>query len=348
MKVAFACDTMNAGGAERVVSTLANSFANLGHEVSIVMVGKDADDSFYQLDDSINLETVFSRANSNIGFLKRAKIFKETLLSINPDIVISFLSYVCIYTWWALKNTNIPYIVSERNDPNKRSKFKQFLLNRAFRKASGCVFQTEDAFDWYKRIVRNKSTIIHNPVTLTYFPEHIEKRKKQILYVGRFSEQKNCLLLVKAFSKFLTKHPDYSLKMYGDGNTKDDIIKYIVDNKLDKKVFIESPSKTWQKDECNSSLFVLPSNYEGMPNVLAESLCLGIPSVSTDCPIGGPKELKKLFPNLLLLCKTNDVDDLVEKMEKALEIKNNKPFIPNELNSDYIANKWLEFINKMI
>lgn len=341
----FVCDTMGSGGAERVISILSNSFVSKGYDVSILMIGNDASNSFYFLDSKIVLIHFFGE---KLGLVRKIRKINKTILEVKPDLVISFLSYVCIYTWRALKGTNIPYIVSERNDPNHRGRIKQFLLNKSFKNAAGCVFQTEDALQWYKNISKKKAVVIHNPVNLDYYPNVIPIIKKQILYVGRLNEQKNCSMLINAFKKFDSAHPGYSLKMYGSGHLESDLRKQISDNNLEEKVLIIPNSKTWQKDEFDSAMFVLGSKFEGMPNVLAEALSLGIPSVSTNCTIGGPKELKKFFPNLLVLSENNSVSSFAEAMEEASKIKRSEPFVPKELSEPYIVDKWLTFIDKIL
>lgn len=348
MNIVFVCDTMGSGGAERVISTLSNEFVKQGNNVSIIMLSSIAEEPFYKLDGSIKLVFLSSNFDKELSFSKKAKLLKRTILGINPDVVISFISYVCIYTWWALRHTKIPYIVSERNDPNHRGKIKQFLLNQSFKKASGCVFQTEDALKWYGKIAVRRSRVIYNPVNLTFIPKDTTTDKKQLLYVGRFTEQKNCLLLLDAFNHFAKEHSEYSLKMYGDGPLKHAIQEYLSKNNLSEKVIILPSSKDWQEREYNSSLFVLPSNYEGMPNVLAEALCLGLPCVATDCTIGGPKELKKVFGNQLVLVKTNDPDDLLSGLESGIKLKRKQPLVPDELSIVAISKQWIDFIKTII
>lgn len=345
MRIMFICDTMGSGGAERVIATLSNGFVEKGHSVSILMLSSEATESFYKLNSQISL---FNLSDDKSRFFKKAKQIRRVVIENKPDVVISFLSYVCIYTWWALKRTNIPYIVSERNDPNQRNKIKQLLLNKSFRKAAGCVFQTEDALNWYKTIVKSKSIIIHNPVSLDYLPTTLSCRKNQILYVGRLNEQKNCSMLIDAFDIFAKSHPDYSLKMYGGGPLLDSLLSQIKNKSLEDKIKILPSSKTWQKDECNSAVFTLSSKYEGMPNVLAEALSLGIPSVSTNCTIGGPKELEKIFPDLLVLSNENNSTSFAEAMEKAIVIKRKKPFVPESLQTNFIVDKWLHFLEEII
>lgn len=345
MKIMFVCDTMGSGGAERVISILSNSFADKSHKVDILMIGSNASDPFYRINNNVKIMCL---SKKKMGLFKKAIRIKKIIVKENPDVVISFLSFVCIYTWWALRHTKIPYIVSERNDPNQRNWMKQYLLYRSFKRSSGCVFQTEDALNWYKKISKDKSIVIHNPLSLDYCPKQIPEIKKQILYVGRLDKQKNCLMLIEAFKIFERKYPGYTFNMYGNGPLEDELKKQIIDNHLEDKVFIVPSSKTWQKDECNSSLFVLGSKFEGMPNVLAEALALGIPSVSTDCSIGGPKELKKIFPESLILSKSDSATDFALAMDKAIKINRSMPKVPDELNNEYISHQWLDFIDKIV
>ena len=348
MKIVFVCDTLGSGGAERVISTLSNEFINQGRCVSIIVLSKVAGTPFYKLKEGVDVHYLTKDIKQRISVFRKAKLLKRCIEDMNPDIVISFISYVCIYTWWALRKTKIPYIVSERNDPNQRPKIKQYLLNLSFKKSAGCVFQTTDAMNWYRRIVSTRTTVIYNPVNLDCNPKAIYKRKKQILYVGRFSEQKNLFMLIDAFKTFSKSHEDYVLKMYGSGLLKEAIFEYIKQNSLDSKVQMLSSSPKWQKNEADSRLFVLPSKYEGMPNVLAEALCLGIPSVSTNCTIGGPAELKKIFPNSLVLSEEISAESFYSAIEQGLLINKNVSGVPDELRVETIVNQWISFINSVI
>ena len=246
-----------------------------------------------------------------------------------------------------MRSTNIPYVVSERNDPNHRNKIKQLLLNLSYRRSNGCVFQTYDALRWYGKRVSNKSIVIHNPVNISFNTANVSNEKKQILYVGRLTSQKNVMMLIDAFAIFSNNHREFTLKIIGNGELEGSLRNYILAKGLEKKVSICLSSKTWQHDEFDSSLFVLPSKFEGMPNVLAEALCLGIPSVATNCTIGGPKELKKFFPELLTLCNSNNPQDFADSMECGLKVKRTKPGIPVDLQEKVIGDKWLDFIAKI-
>lgn len=346
MHIVFVCDTMNAGGAERVISNLANGFSQSNHQVTIVMIGRGAKGSFYDINSSISLVSLFE-IEKKISFLKRYSILKKALIKLQPSIVISLLSYVCIYTWLALRHTKIPYIVSERNDPNQRPGFKQFLLNLSFKRASGCAFQTDDALQWYSKINLKKSCVIHNPVNIDVNKKSSE-RNNTILFIGRLEKQKNCLMLLEAFKLFSKIHNDYILKIYGSGPQKKEILDFMQTNALQDKVLMLDPDSRWMEKEAGAAMLVLSSDYEGMPNVLAEGLSLGLPCVSTNCTIGGPKELSKFFPDSLFLAKTGDTNDFCDKMCQASNKKPESPHIPKELQIDFIVAQWISFIELVL
>lgn len=347
MRIVFVCDTMGAGGAERVISTLSNEFVKRGNNVAIIALSSRSNGSFYKLDKEITLDEAFKTESKQLRFFKKSKHLRRIIESYKPDVVVSFLSYVCIYTWWALRKTNIPFVVSERNDPNQRNTIKQYLLNRSFKKASMCVFQTQEALEYYKKIVQNKSIIIYNPINVSISSNYVPEKNNQILYVGRFNEQKNIFMLIDAFDIFLKTNHNYYLKMYGDGPLKDSIKDYLQAKNLNDAITLMPNSNSWQIDEQKSKLFVLPSKYEGMPNALAEALCLGIPSVSTDCPIGGPSELKKIFPLNLILSNDMTANSFARAMQQGIKLQNSQPRIPKELDTKSIVDKWLEILSKV-
>lgn len=335
---------MGSGGAERVISTLSNEFVKKGHSVGILMMSIEATQSYYDLDDSVALLKLLN--GKDFGFFKKSKILRKKIEEYKPDIVISFLSYICIYTWWALRRTNIPYIVSERSDPTQRKFLKQFLMNQSFKKASGCVLQTKDALNFYQKVGKGKSIVIHNPVHLSSNRSSKDTVNK-IVAVGSLVGAKNYPLLINAFKIFKSKHKEFVLKIYGDGPLRDSLEGYLKENNI-SDVTLCHKSKNWHSEECDARIFALSSYTEGMPNVLEEALCLGIPSVSTDCSIGGPKELKSIFKEQLVLSKNNNVDDFANALELALTIEQKKTNIPDCLSSNFIVDVWLEFIRKRI
>ena len=348
MKILFCCETMRSGGAEKVIATLSNRFSLLGHEVVIIMVSENESNSFYKLESNVKLVSLYQvMKNEKRTIINKVKKLRSVVDYFSPDVVISFLKHIIIYTFFALKNTNYPVVYSERNDPNSYSLFYKIALKHIFKQSNGCVFQTSDAQLWYGKEVIKKSIVLPNPVEISASFERKKIKEKRIFAVGRLEDQKNYPLLIKAFQIFSNNHRDYKLVIYGNGKKKNAITSLINKYNLQDCVELVGISNNWHSEELNSSAYVLSSKYEGMPNALAEALCLGIPCVSVDCSIGGPRYLSTIFNDRLFLCK-NEPNDMAKKIEEAVKTELKKPKVNDCLSADYIANKWITFLSEII
>lgn len=307
MKICFCVDSMGSGGAERVVANLANHFSSVyKYEVSILIVSGRKKESFYLLNEQVSLIAICENELKRVKARQRIKRLKRIITEMKPDLVISFLPHVSIYTYLALRRSSIPHIVSERNDPTRfpKGRIAKILRNIAFKNASGVVCQTNMAKDYFSKKIQSKSVVIFNPVVDGIDYNVSDEFVKTIVATGRLEPQKNYFCLLQAYNLFHKIHPDYNLRVYGDGSLKNKLIHYVDTNDIVGVTF-EGNSKTWIKDNKSCFAYVLSSNFEGMPNSLLEALCSGMPCISTDCRVGGPKELIQDGENGLLV-KCND------------------------------------------
>lgn len=370
MKILFCIDSMTKGGAERVVSNLTDYLVkkDLKNDVYILTITNSEVD--YKLNEKVKLMSleqkitlIHDETKRNNKFIKlknfytRVKKMKEKIHKIKPDVIVSFLPYTSFIVLLANKG-KIPVIVSVRNDPvvEYSSKMYNFLMRKLYPKASGFVFQTEDAKDYFKDVIKVQSIVIPNPINPNFIVKesYKGKRKKEIVSVGRLFEQKNHKLLINAFSEITDKFPDYKLIIYGEGNERSNLEKLIKEKKLENKVFLPGLIDNVKNKIYDASLFVLSSDYEGMPNALMEAMALGLPVISTDCPCGGPKFLIKNNVNGILV-EVNNVSEMKAAIEKILENKNfankiadNACSIVTDLNPEKINYYWLNFILKFI
>lgn len=343
MKILFYLESLEKGGAERVTTNLANFFS-CKNEVFVVT--KKAGENEYQLNDKV------SRAVKT-----KCHELRQYLLEIKPNIVIVMFAPSSIRMTMAKIGLNIPIIISERNDPNNfgGKKITKYIYQACMKLADGLVFQTKDAMKYYDFCKKPEKQIIYNPLDLNMF-ENIrrEQVKNKIVTVGRLHKQKNQKLLIDAFKQIHIKYSDYYLEIYGDGNLKLDLINYIEKNNLADCIFLKGEkSNVWQLIQ-DAKLFVLSSDYEGLPNALIEAMALGIPCVSTDCPCGGPKELIIDHYNGSLV-PTNDVKTLSYAIEELLsnndlmrKYSNNSIEIRKKVGNDEIYKQWYYFIEKVI
>ena len=350
MNICFCLDSLGAGGAERVASILANEFVKSDNKVTIILVSNDS--VFYNLHK--NVELVFIDAMHSRNKFKKIFQLRKTFKKIKPDVVISFFYHINIYTHLAIKGLGIRHIVSERNDPNntKVNYLVKSLKNYIFRHASGSVFQTKDALKYYFPKDTRRGIIISNPIILKALPYNELERTKTIFTVGRLTKQKNTELLIKAFIKSDCFKQGYKLKIYGDGPLRPALESF--SNKYNKQIFFEGISSTWQEKERKAALFVLPSNYEGMPNALMEALSLGIPCISTNCPVGGPASLIEHNKNGILIDINNEnqlinaINTITNNPSIALSFSKNNTNYCERFSPTRIASAWLNFIKQIL
>ena len=352
-RVVLTCDTMGSGGAEKVIASLSNQMANQGIQVTIIGVADFKEPkSFYKLDDGVVYNSLIYRISNKKCPIKRVFVLRKTIKAINPDVVISFLPNANIYTFLSLILTKIPFIVSERNNPyiDPKRKIMRMFKMFSFYCSSGSVFQTNEAKQFYPKRIQDKATIIKNPVSLHSNYHFCNIRSKTVLSVGRLVEQKNHKCLLRAFAIFNhMQNNTYKLKIFGEGPLKEELKQYCCDLGISTYVSFLGNNSEWHISETNDSMFVLSSDYEGMPNSLIEAMALGIPSIATDCPTGGPRELINDSINGFLVNVNNHVE-MAEKMSQIIKPETAALFSANneQLSQKYcperITQAWIQYI----
>jgi glycosyltransferase involved in cell wall biosynthesis len=154
--------------------------------------------------------------------------------------------------------------------------------------ADGCVFQTEQAKAWFPQRLQRKSQVIMNQVDESFFsipdaPEH-----GYVMTAGRLTKQKNQAMLIRAFAS-ITDKVDEELRIYGQGELEPELAALIRELKMEDRIKLMGATDDVQSALAGASLFVLPSDFEGMPNALLEAMAAGRPCIATDCPCGGPR-----------------------------------------------------------
>lgn len=356
MKLCFCLDSLGSGGAERVVSVLTNEFVKRNIEVFIILVSSLNKKSFYFIDSKAHLISICENYKKKPKFIKRAFLLRKAFKTIKPDIIISFMPHIIIYSYFASRGLNIPFVVSERSSPIQRKKRNDNKLNDyVYKHADGCVFQTKDAFAYYENILKKScvSKIIYNPCNIEYgynFDKSLSSNT--IVSSGRLSESKNYPLLLDTFKKFNLNHNnEFILKIYGVGELEDYLKSYAKKLNIENNVLFMGTDNDWIKHNLDCKFYILSSDYEGMPNSLLEAMCAGIPCISSDCPIGGPKALIQDSDNGLLF-ETGNSKKLLDCMEKYANSnefrenisENNKLFYV-KFKAETICDKWLELIS---
>lgn len=334
MKILFNCLDLEKGGAQRVISILANYFAT-NNEVAILMLRQK--DIRYEINRNVSLFSItkvnkISKLQKILAKVSLIKLIKMQMKikEINPDIIISFLPEPSLKLM-LLKKINrqlnkIPTIISVRNDPNieYKNKLIKIIMKSLYQKANKIVLQTDEAYLYFAKIFKKeKLTVIPNLLDYKFLNSkpYNGERLDQIVTVGRLVTQKNQKLLIDAFLNILAKYPQLKLLIYGSGPLEKELKSYVKHLNLENKVIFKGEVDDIKTAIYKAKMFVLASDYEGMPNALMEAMALGIPCVSTNCPCGGPKYLIKNEDNGLLVPIKNS-NKLAKAMLELLDNEN--------------------------
>lgn len=355
-KIVFVGFLSGFGGAEKSMVMIANGLAKLGHEITIISLKNNK--VVYEIDNKVKYIFIPDREGKkikNISF--RVWDLKNKLKEIKPSLVISFWLQPAIFSVILSKYIGFKTIYSERGDPTDKeyNGILGGLRNICFKFIDGFVFQTEGAKKCFSKQIQNRSTVINNPVYIKYNDYVIpNKRRNVIVNVGRLHKQKNQKLLINAFAKISNLFPEYKLEIYGNGELKDELEIQIEELGLDKKIVLKGTTNKLFDEIVDANLFVLSSDYEGMPNALMEAMALGVPCISTDCSPGGARELIKHGNNGLITSR-NSVDELAQAMEFVIENpKDGEKFgsrakeICNTHSVENILKMWDVFIRRKI
>ena len=326
----FIISSLSGGGAEGVCTTVASGLADLGLEIELMVLNLRRATYQDRLSSNVKL-TSLNVSNARYSFLPLIKHLRKT----KPDRVVVFnyelaIILVLIRPFLGFKfqliarNINTVSASLNLKSPSAKKRALRALVQRLYCKVDHVINQCEgmrkDLLNTL-RLARSRTSVIYNPVN-----EIVEKQAQgngvsrsatftDILCIGRLEPQKSFDLAIKAFAVFATEYPDYRLTIAGQGSLEKDLKKLVQDLSLTDKVnFVGFKANTVHY--YNTSKFtLLTSLYEGFPNVLVESITLGTPVVSVNCP-SGPDEIVINGVNGFLV-EDRTVDSIADAMKSA-------------------------------
>ena len=339
MRLTFIINALTPGGAERVLTTLANHWAEKGWQITIITF--DGYPPFYELHPNIDyrpldLVTVSANLKEAVFFnLKRFWQLRRAIRRSKPEIVISFGVQQNIISAIAAKGLKIPVLISERNLPESLAGRKLWNTVRpwAYSLSAGLVVQTEEIREYFSKNVKAPIWLIPNPVKAPGVKKtngaHALKKdaKKVLLAMGRVNEQKGFDMLIRAFSKVAHKYPQWSLMIWGAIHDKKPALalESLRDELgLTESVHLAGVTKQPAEKMMQADLFALSSRYEGFPNVLCEAMACGLPVISFDCPTGPRAIIRDGVDGLLV--PPQDVSGMAEGLDRLM---GDEPFRKN-------------------
>lgn len=361
-KIAFHLNCLEQGGAERVVTNLANRFAKEGYQVLIATEWYGENE--FQIDERVKrvhvgLKEGDEKKSRLVKFWLRIKYLNGFLREEKPDILIPFARKALYRGLTAAYFMKVPVLISIRTDPTGHydRRFDKIQIPVLFPRADGCVFQTEGARDFFAPRLQDNSRIILNPIHDKYIgvPKP-EKRTKTVVQSGRLVDFKNQPMLIRAFAKVHEKHPDYDLKIYGgdsfDG-TKEILENLIEELHAQDYIHLMGASDSLEKELADAAVYAFTSDWEGLPNALMEAMALGLPIVATDCPCGGPRTIMTNEVDGLLIPIKNEqalidgINRLIEDPELAERLGARAREIAGKANGQAVFEQWRDYIEQL-
>ncbi len=326
-KYLFVVPSLSKGGAERVVSVLASELIKLDREA--VVVTHFRAEKEYPLDDNVQViclsnlgEQEYRNKINALYLVQLAIMLRKEIIKQNPDYILPFLWTTCVRTHFALIGSSFDkkVIQTVRNNPavfpnNKLMKSYRDLL---IRKSFLTIVQNEQQKKYFRKAKHGRIEVLPNPVSysLTRIERCVDLSEFRIVGVGRLEKQKNFDLLIDVVADLLTKYPNIKLDIYGEGSRETELQSHIDRLDLNKTISLKGRSSDYQEIYGRASLYVLSSDFEGMPNTLLEAMAVGLPCISTDCPTG-PSDIIKSQENGILVPVGNK-EKLVHEIERLI------------------------------
>lgn len=355
MKVLFIKNRLLYGGAEKMMLFVARSFLKDGHDVSILLY--DSESITQEIEKGISIYNYKFTCN---GALKHVKIIRRicsVVKSINPDIIISFLHFPNFYSSIVGKLLRIPVIISERGNPYALNSFKDKVLYSFYNLATGAVFQSEGAKRYFSKSLQDRSCIIPNPVIskpgLKKYNSSLNNH--EISFIARMDiHQKRQDLMIMALNIVRKVYPDVKLRLWGTGKDLEHVQQLVNDYKLNDFVSFCGYTTTPEEEMVKTEVFVLSSDYEGIPNSVIEAMSVGMPVVATDCDPGGVRLLIEDGINGFIVNK-GDYKAIAERIIEMFDNEHLRCKISKEaykINTNYsevvIAAKWLDYAKNVL
>ena len=367
----------SAGGVERVVSVKANYLAErFGYDVTIILTEGKGRDCFFTISDHVNIinyelnfETLWSLPfwKKVLVYLQKQHIYKRRLMEdlsrIQPDFTISTLrreiNFITgindgSFKIGELHVNRANYRSFDKNHSNALKRlFARFWMSNLLgklRKVDKMVVLTDNAlFDWPE--LKN---VIKIPDPLSFRPDSKScLSQNRIISIGRYAYEKGNDLLLQAWAIIQTKCSDWTLDVYGNGDRtpyQNQVLKLNIDP---DHCHLFGPTSDVKHEYLNSSIFVLPSRFEGFGLVLIEAMACGVPVVSFDCENGprsiitdgvdgfliSPFDVEAFAEKVIMLMKNEDLrKEMGEKARRSVA----------KYDIDIVGQQWKQLFDELM
>ena len=352
--ILFILPDLNAGGAERIVTTIANHLPREKFSPSILLLRKEG----LYLDFLQNDVEIIDIKTPRIRYALKP-ILKQ-IRKRKPDIVFSGYGEVNAYLSLFIKLfPKTKFIARETNVVSQHVTRKEIrFFYKFYNNYDKIICQSDDMMNDLVenfKIKNNKLIKINNPVDFSFIEEKLENATKpesyregykNVVAIGNLSSRKGFDNLLKVFVKL--KQHKVLLHILGDGRDKE-LLHQMKDNLELENVIFHGVQKNPYPFLKFADLFVLSSRYEGFPNVLLEAGACGTYALANNCK-GGIHEIIQPKIN----GEISDIENyeafaakIVEILEQNHDSEAIKNSIQSRFSKEIILDKYFEVLEKI-
>ena len=288
--VVLVVSDLQSGGAQRVVATLANAWAQCGCRVTVVTLDGDESD-FFALDSGVERRRLGLAGRSRSALdaaaanWRRVGTLRRAIRQAGAPVVVSFVAATNVLAVLATFGLAVRLVICERNDPRRQRLGGpwDWLRRRLYRHADLVTANSREALDAMRAYVpAEKLRALPNPLAITGKGDGSRSGSATILSVGRLDQQKGYDILLDAFARSSARQAGWQLAILGEGALRGDLQRQADRLGLAEQLEWRGLSAELTDHYANAGIFVMASRHEGMPNVVLEAMAMGRPVIVTD------------------------------------------------------------------
>ncbi|WP_313811133.1 glycosyltransferase [Glutamicibacter sp.] len=280
--------SLSDGGSEKALLLVAQSLVERGHDVTMALVRNKP--RTYKADSRIRIiQFEYGRASKVLMLWHRMRQLRLLSDQEKFDYVVCYMWDLNVMTLMATLGLDTKVVVSERAYPGAKSRrsYTRLLERLFYRGAHKIIYQTNGARKYCPAELTDKSFVVPNIIEDLELSNPTGKRERRIVSIGRLDTQKNFPLLLNSFAEFHRVNNEWTLEIYGQGPLEQSLKSLTSKLGIEDFVHFRGYVSDIPEQIRNAGMFVLTSDFEGISNAMTEAMAAGIPTICTDCPVGG-------------------------------------------------------------
>lgn len=318
---------LGGGGAERQISYLAPSLANLDIDVHVAYVSEGS--NFARLKNSnCHMHKIAAAGNYDPRlYVSISRLIKN----LQPALIQTWLPQMDILGGLAAIRHRIPYVLSERNtglahQNNLRSRVRRWVGGRAV----AIVSNSRQGLEYWSHVDEH---IVKRPIPNGLPISELDRFRKKastgsdqmtgsslLLFAGRFTPAKNVELVVDTFVEVAKRRDNVIGRLFGNGPLEEEMRRRVMDSGLGNRIQIDGYANDLWQWLADADVFVSLSAYEGQPNVVLEAAAIGCPLLLSDIPAHREilrKQEAQFISELTTAASVETVNNILDDPEAA-------------------------------